>query len=154
VASRVVVSLRVKASPERAFAVFTGEIGAWWKPNGLFAFTPRSPGVMAFEGEAGGRLVERLAGGKVFEVGRITAWEPGRRLAFGWRQAAFTPDQTTNVEVLFEPVGEETRITVTHTGWDSVPSEHVAKHHFPEVVFMRRHGEWWQELLAAVGDRL
>jgi hypothetical protein len=36
----------------------------------------------------------------------------------------------THVEVLFEPVGEETRITVTHTGWDSVPQDHVARHTF------------------------
>jgi len=146
-ASRIVVSLRVKASPERAFAVFTGDIGAWWKPNRMFALTPRSPGVLAFEGEEGGRLVERLEGGKVYEVGRIEIWRPGEQLAFGWRQASFAPGQMTRVEVAFEPVGAETRITVTHSGWDSVPADHVAKHGFPEMVFMRRHGEWWGRLL-------
>jgi hypothetical protein len=153
-ASRVVVALRVKATPDRAFAVFTGEIGSWWKPNAMFGFTPRSPGVMAFEGGAEGRLVERLPSGKLFEVGRITAWEPGRRLAFGWRQATFAEDQATQVEVTFEAVGEETRVTVTHTGWDSVPTESLAKHGFPEMVFMRRHGEWWQVLLASLGERV
>ena len=40
--SKVYVALRVKATPERAFAVFTGEIGAWWRPSGLFQTTPRS----------------------------------------------------------------------------------------------------------------
>lgn len=62
--SRVLVSVRVKAPPERAFAVFTGDIGAWWRPSGLFQTTPRAPGVLAFDG---GRLVERLASGRVFE---------------------------------------------------------------------------------------
>ena len=55
--SRVLVSTRVAASPERAWAVFTGEIGAWWRPSGLFATTPRAPGRLAF---ADGALVERL----------------------------------------------------------------------------------------------
>lgn len=148
-ASRVVVSLRVKASPARAFAVFTEEIGAWWRPNDLFQFTPRSPGRLSFEGGEGGRLVETLASGKVFEIGRVKVWAPGQRLVVGWRQATFTPDQDTEVEVVFEAVGEETRVTVTHTGWDSVPTQHVARHHFPDGVFLRRHGDWWNQLLRA-----
>ena len=39
--SRVLVALRVKASPERAFEVFTREVASWWSPNTLFQFTPR-----------------------------------------------------------------------------------------------------------------
>ncbi len=150
--SRVLVSLRVRATPERAFEVFTGEIGAWWRPNELFQFTPRSPGVLSFDGEA--RLVETLPNGKVFEIGRVSAWEPPRRLVFGWRQAAFEPDQDTEVEVTFEPIGEETRVTVCHSGWDSVPATHVAKHGFPEPLFLRRHAEWWQALLASMKERV
>jgi uncharacterized protein YndB with AHSA1/START domain len=149
-ASRILVSLRVKATPERAFEVFTREIGAWWRPNVLFQFTPRSPGMLSFEGSA--RLVETLESGKVFEVGKVTAWEPPRRLAFGWRQATFAPDQHTEVEVTFEPVGEETRVTVSHSGWDTVPVGHVARHSFPDPLFLRRHGEWWQGLLASFRD--
>ena len=34
--SRVLVSLRVKAPPERAFNAFVSEIGAWWRPSALF----------------------------------------------------------------------------------------------------------------------
>ena len=147
--SRVVVALRVKASPARAFAVFTQEVGLWWRPNGLFQFTPRGAGVLAFEPGEGGRLITTLASGKVFEIGKIRAWEPPRRLVFGWRQAAFEPDQDTEVEVRFEPVGDETRVTVEHRGWDSVPAAHVARHGFPNAVFLTRHGEWWQTLLAS-----
>jgi hypothetical protein len=149
--SQVIVALRVKADPMRAFEVFTDEIGAWWRHNPLFAFTPREPGVMAFED---GRLIETRAGGKVFEVGKVSVWEPGRRLVFGWRQAAFAPDQATEVEVLFEPVGDETRVSVTHSGWDSVPQAHVAKHGMENGYFMRRHGEWWQDLLTGYKARL
>lgn len=147
--SRVLVALRVKASPERAFEAFTREIGAWWRPNPLFAFTPREAGVLAFEPGEGGRLIETRAGGKVFEIGKVRAWEPPARLVFGWRQASFAPDQDTEVEVRFEPVGDETRITVEHTGWDSVPAAHVARHGFTNQLFLMRHGEWWQKLLAS-----
>jgi len=151
VTSRVVVSLRVAASPQHAFDVFTSEIGAWWRPNMLFRFTPRSPGQLAFEPGPGGRFTETLANGKVFEIGRITAWEPGSRLAFTWRQATFEPGQITHVEVRFEAVGTQTRVTVEHRGWDSVPQEHVARHGFPDRFFLLRHGEWWQQLLRSYG---
>ena len=150
-ASQVIVALRVKASPDRAFEVFTREIGAWWRHNPMFRFTPREPGVLSFDE---GRLIETRAGGKVFEIGKVRVWEPGRRLVFGWRQAAFTPDQATEVEVVFEPVGEETRVSVTHTGWDTVPAEHVARHSWPDSIFMRRHGEWWQGLLASFREQV
>ena len=152
--SRVIVALRVKASAARAFDVFTRDVDAWWQPNALFQFTPRSPGRLAFEppvpGGEGGRFIETLASGKVFEIGKISVWEPGARLVFAWRQATFAPGQNTEVEVLFESVGDETRVTVEHRGWDSVPAAHVAKHSFPEALFLRRHGEWWQELLEAL----
>ncbi|HUO13233.1 MAG TPA: SRPBCC family protein [Caulobacteraceae bacterium] len=148
-AARVMVALRVKASPERAFEAFTREIGAWWRPNALFAFTPRDPGQLAFEPGSGGRLIETLASGKVFEIGRIRAWDPPKRLVFGWRQATFAPDQDTEVEVRFEPVGEETRVTVEHVGWDAIPQAHPARHGFPLPLFLTREGEWWQALLAA-----
>ena len=152
--SRVLVSLRVKAAPDRAFAAFVGEIGAWWQVNPMFAFTPRDPGVLAFEPGPTGRLTTTLPSGKVFEIGRIRAWEPPGRLVFGWRQAAFTPEQDTEVEVRFEAVGEETRVTVEHRGWDSVPADHVARHGFPNALFLTRHGEWWQRLLASYKQAL
>jgi uncharacterized protein YndB with AHSA1/START domain len=149
VTSKVIVALRVRATPDRAFAVFTGEIGLWWRPNGLFHFTPRSPGVIALEPGPDGRLTETLANGKVFEIGKVRAWEPPHRLVVGWRQAAFTPDQDTEVEVRFDAVGDETRVTVEHRGWDSVPAGHVARHGFPNTIILQRHAEWWQSLLAS-----
>jgi uncharacterized protein YndB with AHSA1/START domain len=151
--SRVLVSLRVAATPEHAFAVFTQQIGAWWQPNALFKFTPRTPGVMSFEPGLGGRFLETLASGEVFEIGRVVAWVPGRRLAFSWRQASFAAGETTHVEVRFEPVGNQTRVTVEHQGWDTVPQEHIARHGFPDAVFLRRHAEWWQAQLAALKEK-
>ena len=150
--SYVLVSVRLKTSPARAFEIFTRDIALWWTPNALFRFTPRSPGALAFEPHQGGRFTETLANGTVFEIGRIRVWEPGERLVFGWRQATFRSGQQTEVEVIFEAVGAETRVTVIHRGWDSVPDKHVARHGFPDAIFLRRHGEWWQDLLARLSE--
>jgi uncharacterized protein YndB with AHSA1/START domain len=152
VTSKVYVALRVKAPPERAFAAFVGEIGAWWRPNGLFQTTPRAPGVLAFEPGEGGRLTETLANGKVFEIGRVTAWEPPARLVFSWRQATFPPDLHTEVEVRFEPVGEETRVSVEHRGFDRVPAGSAARHGFPDQALLMRLAEWWRKLLTSYGE--
>lgn len=149
--SKVFVALRVKASPERAFAVFVGDIGAWWRPNGLFQTTPRAPGRLSFEPGEGGRLIETLASGKVFEIGRISAWEPPHRLAFSWRQANFPPDLLTEVEVRFEAVGEETRVSVEHRGFDQVP-EGAARHGFPDQLLLMRLADWWRSLLTSYRD--
>ena len=147
--SHILVSIRVAATPEHAFEVFTREIGSWWRPNGLFRFTRRSPVQLRFEPGLNGRLIEILPGGEFFEIGRITAWEPGVRLAFTWRQETFATGQLTRVEVRFEPVGNETRVKVEHYGWDTIPPEHVARHHFPDPIFLQRHAEWWQVLLSS-----
>ncbi len=149
-ASRILVALRVDANTMRAFEVFTQDIGLWWRPNAMFAFTPRDPGILAFEGGEGGRLITTLANGKIFEIGRIRIWSPPERLVFSWRQVTFAPDQMTEVEVRFEAMGDQTRVTVEHRGWDTVPTAHVARHNFPDAIFLRRHGEWWQVLLGAL----
>lgn len=149
--SRVYVALRVKADPERAFAVFTGEIGEWWRPNGLFQTTPRAPGRLAFDD---GRLIETLADGKVFEIGKVLEWEPPARLVFSWRQASFPPELHTEVEVRFEAVGEETRVSVEHRGFHNVPADSAARHGFPDQALLARLGEWWQAQLRAIEGRL
>lgn len=151
--SAILVALRIKAAPERVFDVFTREIAAWWKPNAMFQFTPRSPGVLAFEPGLGGRFTETLANGKVFEIGRITTWAPPTHLAFTWRLATFAEDQLTHVDVRFEPVGDETRVTVEHRGWETIPQEHVARHAFPDRLFLTRHGEYWRALLHSLAAR-
>lgn len=152
--SAVIVSLRVKASREEAFRVFTEGIGLWWRPSGLFAITPRGDGVLRFEPGDRGRLVTTLPDGKTFEIGSITTWAPGERLAFTWRQATFAPEQLTHVEVRFEDVDGETRVTVEHRGWDRIPQEHAARHGFPLGATQARLAEHWRALLSSMSARL
>ncbi len=152
--SSVYVSMRVPASPERAFEVFTQEIALWWQPNGLFAITPAGDGRLAFEPGVGGRLFTTFSNGREYEIGRISAWEPGTRLVFTWRPSSFTPEQSTEVEVLFQAVGRETRVSIEHRAWDTIPQRHVARHGFPEHATLQRAADWWRVSLAALSERL
>jgi uncharacterized protein YndB with AHSA1/START domain len=149
--SKVYVALRVAATPERAFRAFVEEIGEWWRPNVLFQTTPR-PGVLSFEPGESGRLIETRDNGKVFEIGRIQVWEPPARLVFSWRQAGFPVDLHTEVEVGFEAVGEETRVSVEHRGFDQIPAGSAARHRFPDEVLLMRLAEFWRAQIAAVGE--
>jgi uncharacterized protein YndB with AHSA1/START domain len=152
--SSIFVALRVAATPERAFDVFTREIGLWWQHNDLFQFTRRGAGTLALEPGEGGRLTETFDDGAVFEIGRVQVWQPPQRLVLTWRQESFAPEQRTEVHVSFEAVGAppdvETRVTVQHFGWDEIPSGSVAKHGFPSGVFLQRHAEYWQFLLRSL----
>ncbi|MBI1366455.1 MAG: ATPase [Alphaproteobacteria bacterium] len=148
--SSVLIALRVKASPERAFDVFTEEISAWWRPDPLFEITPRGDGVLSFEGGENGRLITTLANGKVFEIGHVTEWRRGEMLAFSWRHATLMDEQKTRVEVTFEAIGEETRVSVRHFGWLDIPQSHVARHRFPDMVTQQRVADWWRRSLAAL----
>ncbi len=148
--SAVIVALRVDASPLRAFEVFTQEIGEWWQSSPLFALTPRGDGRLRFEPGEGGRLVTELPTGKLFEIGRVSVWEPGERLVLSWRQGTFRPEQSTELEVRFEPVGDQTRITVEHRGWDGIPQDHAARHGFDLMLFQRRAAEHWRMLLKSL----
>ena len=74
----------------------------------------------------------------MFEIGKVLAWEPPGRLVFSWRQASFPPDLHTEVEVRFEAVGEETRVSVEHRGFHQVPAESAARHGFPDQALLAR----------------
>jgi len=158
VPSSILVALRVAATPQHAFDVFTREIGSWWQHNGLFRFTSRGAGTLALEPGEGGRLTETFDDGSMFEIGRVRVWQPGQRLVLSWRQESLAPEQQTEVHVSFEAVGQapdiETRVTVQHFGWDDIPSASVAKHGFPSQVFQQRHGEYWQALLQSYREWL
>jgi len=56
-----------------------------------------------------------------YAIGRVLRSAPPVELVFGWRPTSFEPHQTTEVRVRFESVGDETRVTIEHKGWDSNP---------------------------------
>lgn len=94
-------SLEVQLDPSEAFDTFFDELAA--------ALARKD---YSLEVGPAGRLVQ---GG--FEVGRIVSWEPGTRAVFEWRPAAWEPEETTEVAVLFESSDGGTRITLEHREW-------------------------------------
>ncbi len=115
-------SVEVPVDPETAFRLYTAEINRWWK-RGTYYWNDRRRAVgLRFEPFVGGRFIEvyDAQSGEGFEIGRIQVWEPGQRLVYTWREAGWAPGEQTEVEVLFEPVPQGTRVMVTHSGWDRV----------------------------------
>lgn len=105
--------VEVAVDPGTAFNAFTDEIDLWWE-RGYINFWSDGSRVVAVRCEpgVGGRIVEVLddpSGDTVYELGRITGWEPGVRLTW---ETAFDDVLT---EVRFEPVTGGTRVVVEHT---------------------------------------
>jgi uncharacterized protein YndB with AHSA1/START domain len=153
--SKVFLALRVPADPMRTFDVFTQEIALWWRPSGLFQVSATAgDGKLAFKPGAGGRLYTTFDDGSTFEIGRVSVWEPGKRLVFAWRQANFSPEQSTEVEVTFEAVENETRVSIEHRAWDTIPQRHAARHGFPEHATLQRAADWWRASLHSLRARV
>jgi hypothetical protein len=121
--SRVLVSVRVPCQSTEAWDRFTAEIGQWWRPNQLFAFSQGRSGTLAFEPTVGGWLTETYPDGSLFVIGVISVWEPPRRLVVSWRQASFPPDVSTELHVHFEPGPQRpASASSTTAGTASLPS--------------------------------
>jgi hypothetical protein len=132
-------SVDVDLDPEIAFDVFVGEIDAWYRVD-RFTVTDFTRTVsIRFEPHAGGRFMDvyDAESGEGREMGRITAWEPGRRLVF-------TDNRQTEVEVTFARVGQGTRVTLEHRGLESLAPE--------EGEHVRRYG--WRFLLTWFRDHV
>jgi uncharacterized protein YndB with AHSA1/START domain len=150
------VTTVIAVDPATAFAVFTEEIGAWWRPKVRDLFREGRTGVMKFEPGPNGRLVEVYADAPedLFEVGRVLTWIPGERLVFEWRQRGFRPRDMTHVEVRFEAVEQGTRVTLEHRGWDSFPPEHPARHGWTGEAFVSMIGLRWGDQLTSLAAHL
>lgn len=151
------VSVFVAVTPADAFAVFTEETDLWWRKGPKFRIASKHPGVLAFEPGVGGRLFETVelpSGPRVFEVGRITDWQPPARLAFEWRGVNFADDEVTFVEIDFAPKGDGTMVTVSHRGWTALRPDHPARHGNVGPAFDRMIGMWWGELMTSLREHV
>jgi len=158
---RARASVLVRVPPAEAFTLFTAHIDAWWK-RGMRFRHGGTRGLVHLEPHLGGRLFESfdhgpgLRGGAgstgehIVEVGRVLAWEPPERLVFSWRNAAFTPQQSTTVEVRFRPAGGGTQVEVEHRGWNGIPPDHPVRHGQATSEFLRTMGLWWGEQLMSL----
>ena len=100
--------VEVAADPSRAFAAFTDEIDSWWVRGAINFFDAARAIEMRIEPGVDGRVLE-VYEGDALELGRVTVWEPGTRLAY--RSSV----DDSEIDVRFEPVDSGTRVTVTQT---------------------------------------
>jgi hypothetical protein len=102
------VAVEVEVDPATAFDLFTRDIAAWWRADR--SLWGETEGELRFENGA-------LMQGDT-EVGRVSTWEPGPRLAFSYGPPGVDPAERTDVEVRFEAVRGGTRVVVRHGGWE------------------------------------
>ena len=148
-------SVLVKVSPPEAFRVFTEEINEWWQSGLRYRVGGKQRSVLHLEPRVGGRLFESYetpSGARVIEGGRVTVWQPPRRLAFEWRAVNFAPAEKTEVDVQFEASDRGTLVTVTHRGWSRIRADHPVRHGDEVTAFLRRMGLWWGDLLTSLRE--
>src|SRR4051794_12019166 len=110
----VAATVDVHVPPDEAFAVFTGEIGAWYVVDERTA--PARTRTIKLEPGVGGRLLAERDGDTRVELGRVTAWEPGVQLAFSDREG-------TEVQVTFTAHRGGTRVVLEHRGLERIAPE-------------------------------
>jgi uncharacterized protein YndB with AHSA1/START domain len=109
-------ALLVKATPERAFEVFTSRFDAWWPKTHHIGKAPMKEAVI--EPHDGGRWYEKGEDGSECNWGKVLAWEPPSRLILSWHiNGKFELDERvmSEVEVRFIAEGAGvTRVELEH----------------------------------------
>lgn len=120
----VTASVEVAVEPAVAFAIFTEEIGQWWRPGPINWYDSERAIGTRIEPGVGGRWIEVYddAAGDVLEIGRVLVWEPGERLVLAYRDGGHELDGT-EVEVRFETIDGGTRVTLEHRGWEKLRAD-------------------------------
>ena len=130
-------SVEVNLAPERAFHLFTAEIGAWWDADKHILHAPLAE--MQFEPFVGGQIIDRGTDGSECRWARVLAYDPPYRVVFSWDinvqwQIETDPRRCSEVEITFTALTEDsTRVQLTHSHLD-------------------RHGPGWQTMRDAVAS--
>ncbi|HLD94618.1 MAG TPA: SRPBCC domain-containing protein [Anaerolineales bacterium] len=142
----VTESIYIRASKAKVFEAFVNHIGEWWPFKGKFSysFAPEStqPKLIQFEARTGGRFYETFANGEQYEIGTITAWQPPDQLSFTWKGEEYKAP--TLVEVQFTQAEDQTKITLTHSGWEAAGLPDYAE----------SYGVGWEEILGNLSSWL
>jgi uncharacterized protein YndB with AHSA1/START domain len=113
----VVKTIRVKATPKRAFEVFTADATRWWNKSHSINATKSPIEKVVLEPRVGGRWYEIGEDGSQCEWGKVLAWEPPGRVLLQWQISTdwkFDENLHTEVEVTFVQDGNETVVTLEH----------------------------------------
>jgi uncharacterized protein YndB with AHSA1/START domain len=130
-------SIVVEAPLERAFSIFTEDIGSWWPAEHHILQSELAE--MVFEPREGGHVYDRGVDGSECRWARVLAYEAPQRVVISWDitpqwQIESDPVKTSEVEVRFiSEAPDRTRVELEHRHLD-------------------RHGEGWEGMRDAVGS--
>jgi hypothetical protein len=108
-------SIRVTATPERAFDVFTRGMNRWW--NKQYSINKSPIKDIVVEPRVGGRWFEHGEDGSECQWGKVLSWQPPGRLLLAWQitpQWTFEPDLVTEVELHFTADAQGTLVELEH----------------------------------------
>ena len=114
----IVLSVDLPVPAERAFEAFAPQFASWW-PAATHSLGRDGATACRLRCEAGGAIEERTDDGPWQLWGTVEAFEPGRRLRFTWHPGR-EPESAQWVDVIFEPLGSGSRVTLTHGGWEAL----------------------------------
>ena len=139
----LVKTVVVPTTPERAFRLFTEELGKWW-PLATHSVRGEQATDVRLEGAVGGQIIEYDASGPVGSWGTVSDWDPPHTVSFSWHPGS-DPKQAGHVTIRFTATGDSdmgaggngdtgsrdsgesrrdsgsTLVELTHTGWERVP---------------------------------
>ncbi len=123
-------SFTLRATPEKAFAVFTDDFGRWWPRTHYIGGSPLTGAVI--EPRVGGRWYGQHEDGVERPWGDVLVWEPPHRLVLAWRishQWGYDPNLLTEVEIRFTRLAAgETRVDFEHRGLERFGDSEAAEH--------------------------
>jgi uncharacterized protein YndB with AHSA1/START domain len=136
-ATSVRESIVVDAPIERAFEVFTAEIGTWWPPDHHILEAELAE--MVLEPHEGGYIYDRGTDGSECRWARVLTYDRPNRIVISWDigldwKLQSDHEKTSEVEVSFIAEGaDRTLVELEHRNID-------------------RHGEGWEQMRGAVGS--
>jgi uncharacterized protein YndB with AHSA1/START domain len=126
-------SITVEAPIERAFSVFTDDIGTWWNPEHHLIEVKE----MRFDPFVGGHVSDIGVDGSECRWSRVLAYDKPSRVVFSWDIALdwtieTDPEKTSEIEVRFTAEGpDRTLVELEHRN-------------------LERHGDGWESMRSAV----
>ncbi|MDQ4027648.1 MAG: SRPBCC domain-containing protein [Actinomycetota bacterium] len=116
-------TISVQSGPERAFELFTDDMGTWW-PVELYSravseFKNEDVKVarLEFQARMGGSILEHMSDGRILPWAEVIVWRPPHRVVMAWRPHS-APELPTEIEVTFGPREAGTEVVVEHRGWE------------------------------------
>ena len=136
--------VRVEASPETAFRVFTEQMSSWW-PLATHSVYGADSTEAILEATPGGRWFERTPDGRESQWGTVLEVDHPTRLLMTFHPGREQDeDEPMHVEIRFAADGDGTIVTLEHRGWERCSPDQLAQ--------CDGYDKGWELVLAPYGE--